>query len=69
MGQFPAGGLHFLKDKKRSKKSIADNQPCGSLRDFEIDRSSGSRKQPSMADSALCGILAASTHFHDQSQN
>jgi hypothetical protein len=44
-GTFPAGGLHFLKDKKRSKKSFADNQPYGSLRDFEINRSGGPRKQ------------------------
>ena len=59
----------LLKRLKVGKSLVADNQPCGSLRDFEIDRSSGSRKQPSLADSALCGIPAASTHFHDQSQN
>jgi hypothetical protein len=69
MGHSQPEAFIFEKTKNGSKKSCADNQPCGSLRDFEIDRSSGPRKQPSMVDSAFCGIHAASTHFDNQSQN
>jgi hypothetical protein len=35
----------LLKRLKVGKSPFADNQPFGSLRDFEIDRSSGPRKQ------------------------
>jgi len=54
---------------KVGKSLFADNQPCGCLRHFEIDRSGRSRKQASMPNSALRTIPGASTHFHDQSQN
>jgi hypothetical protein len=59
----------FEKTKNEAKSLVRTIQPCGSLRDFEIDRSSGSRKQASMPDSALCAVPGATTHFHDQSQN
>jgi hypothetical protein len=55
----------LLKTLKVGKSVFADNQPFGLLRNFEINRSGGPRKQPSMADSALCGIPAAPTHLHD----
>ena len=41
----------------------------GSIRNTIKGRESGSGKQLSMADSALCPIHDAPTHFHDHSQN
>jgi len=57
MCRFPCRGRSFEKTK-RTKSLFATNQPCGLLRNFEFDHSGGSRKQPSMADSALRAILA-----------
>ena len=62
------GACIFEKTKNEAKSLFATIQPFGCLRHFESDRESGSRKQPSMADSALCAISGATTRFHDHSQ-
>ena len=49
----------LLKRLKVDKSLFAAKQPCGFLRNFESTRASGPRKQPSMADSALCAIHGA----------
>jgi hypothetical protein len=55
----------LLKTPKVGKSVFADNQPFGLLRNFEINRSGGPRKQASMPDSADCAILGAFTHLRD----
>ena len=63
------GAFIFEKTKNEAKSLFATIQPFGCLRHFESDHGRGSRKQPSMADSALCAIHGAPTHLHDHSQN
>jgi hypothetical protein len=55
----------LFKRRKVTKSLFADNQPFGLLRNFEINRSGGPRKQASMPDSADCAILGAFTRLHD----